>query len=510
MSDSPDPSEHKAAQERFIDHIKRLMDDPRFMIDTTAGRRAVKGFLTDLRESDQSAEVHRLMSEMKRPDRQLLESMPVGKALELTLSRKRWLVLKQAMGHLRVICVSPSRQLLEDAPLKPMTAQEVNKLVRQLPPPLNGVPITTILVSTSGFAMEALELAERTAERTLILAEPNDARGWSIHGPPETKALNDLLDPEDEDEKRQRVRDLIAENEIELVGGGIVAEKVATKAKLPLQQVEAELKSYAKQTPGLIAKRLDGRVVLYREGTTPIAPLTGKSAARNPSGDTDMPILDRIRSLFSHKGETEKKIAFLSERRTVLSLQRDRGYEEIGALEQKDNELREQFKAARAPLTKRRITTQLVQLRKDIERRQQMLAVLNQQVNVVSTHLHNLELTQQGQLADLPDSEEIATDAAAAEEMLAKLQADNELAESVGAGVGGSIATAGMSDEEQALYAELEAEHAPAAAPAAPSAASSTPQSNAPEGRAETRVAAAPTPATPASSKPARAQPEPG
>ena len=71
------------------------------------------------------------------------------------------------------------------------------------------------------------------------------------------------------------------------------------------------------------------------------------------------------------------------------------------------------------------------------ERRQQMLAVLNQQVNVVSTHLHNLELTQQGEVADLPDSEEIATDAAAAEEMLAKLQADNELADSVGAGVGG-------------------------------------------------------------------------
>jgi len=175
-----------------------------------------------------------------------------------------------------------------------------------------------------------------------------------------------------------------------------------------------------------------------------------------------MPMIDRIKALFARKGETEKKIAFLSERRTVLSMQRDRGYEEISALEEKDTELREQFKTARAPLTKRRVTTQLVQLRKDIERRQQMLAVLNQQVNVVSTHLHNLELTQQGEVAELPNSEEIATDAAAAEEMLAKLQADNELADSVGAGVGSSIATAGMSEEEQALYAELEAENGPA------------------------------------------------
>jgi len=464
MSDTPDPSEHKAAQERFIAHMMRLFDDPRMMIDTTAGRRAVKGFIQTVSQGDHAVDVKRLMSELNRPDRELQSSMPVGQSLELTLSKKKWFVLKKAVGRLRVVCVSPTRELIEDAPIKPMTGGDVNKLIRQLPPPLDGAPTTTILVSTGGFTLEAHELAERTAERTLILAEPNDARGWSVHGPPETKSLNDLLDPEEDEEKRQRVRDLIADHHIDLLGGGIVAEKLASKAKLPLQQVEAELKSYAKETPGLIAKRLDGRVVLYREGTTPIAPLGAKTGSShgNKSGDSDMPMIDRIKALFARKGETEKKIAFLSERRTVLSMQRDRGYEEISALEEKDTELREQFKTARAPLTKRRVTTQLVQLRKDIERRQQMLAVLNQQVNVVSTHLHNLELTQQGEVAELPNSEEIATDAAAAEEMLAKLQADNELADSVGAGVGSSIATAGMSEEEQALYAELEAENGPA------------------------------------------------
>jgi hypothetical protein len=82
---------------------------------------------------------------------------------------------------------------------------------------------------------------------------------------------------------------------------------------------------------------------------------------------------------------------------------------------------------------------------------------LNQQVNIVATHLHNLELTQQGKRAELPDTEEIAADAAAAEDMLAKLQADNELADSVSGTVGMSSATAGMTAEEQALFAELEA-----------------------------------------------------
>jgi chromosome segregation ATPase len=166
-----------------------------------------------------------------------------------------------------------------------------------------------------------------------------------------------------------------------------------------------------------------------------------------------MPLIDKLKSLFSRKGETEKKIAFLSERKTALAQQRDRAYEEIGALEQQDEALKTQFKDTSSAITRRRITTQLVQLRKDIERRQQMMQVLNQQINVVGTHLHNLELTQQGTSAKLPDSDEIATDAAAAEEMLAQLQADNELADSVG-----TVAHAGMSDEEQALYEELERE----------------------------------------------------
>ena len=79
--------------------------------------------------------------------------------------------------------------------------------------------------------------------------------------------------------------------------------------------------------------------------------------------------------------------------------------------------------------------------------------MLNQQINVVSTHLHNLELVQQGQTARLPDAEEMTADAVKAEEMLAELEASNELA-----GTAASIAHAGMTDEEQALFEELERE----------------------------------------------------
>jgi hypothetical protein len=350
-----------------------------------------------------------------------------------------------------------------------METKEVEQFLRSLPPPVSSsrVPMTMVLVATNGFTLESRELAERTADRTLILVEPNESGGWSVHGPPETKALVDLFDPEAEDDKRRRIRSEIDAHKTDLLTGGISGEKIAMKTQLPLHVVEAEVKSYAKENPGLQAKRLDGRMVLFREGATPTmgsfaAGSSTASSASSAAGGSGMPLIDRIRSLFARKGETEKKIAFLSERRAALSQQRDRAYEEITALEGKDNELRDQFKQARAPLTKRRITSQLVQLRKDIERRQQMIGVLNQQVNVVSTHLHNLELSQQGQVANLPDSEEIAADAAAAEEMLAQLQADNELADSVS---GVSTATAGMTEEEQALFEELEKESSGDTAP---------------------------------------------
>src|SRR5207244_2933033 len=57
------------------------------------------------------------------------------------------------------------------------------------------------------------------------------------------------------------------------------------------------------------------------------------------------------------------------------------------------------------------------------------------------------------QTAQLPDTDEITADAVKAEEMLADLQSNAELAGSLA-----TPATAGMSDEEKALYEELERE----------------------------------------------------
>ena len=438
-----DPAVHRQCEQDFIQHVQALLDDDRLRIDTVRGRRPVVGLPKTVVVADRAVELKRVMAEMRKPDRDLQHRMPVGASLDVTLLQSKMLVLKSPVGRLYAVTTSPTRTLLAGGDPQPLRPAEVLKLLGEVPKG-PAVPTTVVLMSTSGFTTEAHELAERRSDRTVILVEPNKAGGWGVFGPIETRALVDLFDPEADDSKRSRVHEEVDAAVAELSGAGLASDRLAARTQLPLPLVEAELRSYAKGHPGLVAKRLDGRVVLFREGSVP-------PAATSAVGGGEMPLLDRMRTLFARRGEHEKKISFLSERRAALMQQRDRSYEDIGAFEQQEVKLREEFRAATSDLTKRRVTGQMLQLRKDVERRQQLQQVLNQQINIVSTHLHNLELVQQGRGAKLPDHEEVAADAAKAEEMLAGLQADSELANSVG-----GVSLAGMSDEEQALYAELE------------------------------------------------------
>ena len=443
----------------MMEHVERLLSDERLRVDTTRGRRPLTTLFRAVETGDRLVEIKRIMSELGKPDRELQARMPPGQWVEVTLSQKKFFFLREVVGKLQVICLSPVRALVAGQEPKPLGSGDVQKVLTELSMANRGseIPTTVVLVSTSGFEMEVGDLAERRADRTVIFAQPNDAGGWKVTGPMETKALVDLFDPEAEHLKRQRVRRYIEEHAVDLLTSGIATDRVAAKVQLPLQLVETELKSYAKDMTGHSAKRIDGRVVLFREGVSSSSPASGSSdnGASGAGGGADMPFFERVKALFSKKGDTDKKIAFLSERRAALSQQQDRIYEDLGRLEERESQLRQQFKESTSALTKRRLTSQLLQFRKDIERRQQMVQVISNQVNVVSTHLHNLELVKQGQGAKLPDSEEITADAVKAEEFIAQLQADTELADSVG-----GIATAGLSDEEQALFEELEIEAA--------------------------------------------------
>lgn len=449
MPNIPDPSFHRLREQQFLQHAIELLDDPSLRVDTVSGRRPVVGLLRDVNRSDHSVDLKRMMIEANKPDRAMEANMPQGEVLDVLLSKRAWMVLRKPVARLQVICASPTHALVHGQDPAPMTPADIQKIVNASPSSSGRVPRTIVLMSTSGFTAQAHELADRQANRMLVLVEPNESGGWTIWGPAEMADFSERFDPEKVEQKRLRLREAVDQLRSDLSASGITSSRLADRTGLPIHWIEDQLKQVAKDEPGLIARRIDGKLTLFSQGSASLATLA--------AGGSTMSWRDRIISRITGKDDPQKKIADLSQRRTALSQQRDKVYESIEAMEARDTELRQQFKDASAVSIKRRITTQLVQLGKDMERERQSLNVLNQQINVVHTHLHNIELVQQGKVAKLPTSQEIAEQADEAEQMLARLQADSELADEASGMVQSS---GGLSEQEQALYDELEQEAA--------------------------------------------------
>jgi len=414
----------------------------------------------------------------------------------VTLGLRQFLLLQRTIGRLRVLCVSPNKALIAGEEPKPLTGQEVTKILTELPPSLGGVPTTVVLASTGGFTLEAHELADRRPDRTLILIEPNTAGGWSVHAPTQNKSLADLLDPEGDVEKIARIREAIEAQNSDLLGSGISADKLAAKLQLSLQLVEAELKSYARENPGLAAKRLDGRVVLFQEGTF-----------RQPSsGAARMPMWESIKSLISRQESPRKKVSRLSEQRTALRQQRDTVYENIQALERKESEATAGFENA-GTSAQQRIATEVVQLRAEMERRQQLLQTIDKKIGIVSASIHQLEMAEQVSEGSLRELEDLATSADQLEEGLATLEQLEESTDAITA-----ITSPGPSEKVQDVLAELRAraapkETAPPTAEPAKVAASTVPQKTPTAPVRESTPTSAPS--SPAD-RPKRAEPEAG
>src|ERR1700733_3825647 len=134
MRNSPDPSTHQAAERQIIAHIEALISDDRFVVDTTAGRRPVPTLMPHVVKNDRGADLKRTMSEMNQPDRDLQNRMPIGEAIEITLSAKKFWIFTSVVGRVRVLCVSPTRQLLAGETPKPLNIIETRKILGQIPP----------------------------------------------------------------------------------------------------------------------------------------------------------------------------------------------------------------------------------------------------------------------------------------------------------------------------------------------------------------------------------------
>ena len=468
MTEVEAASRQRQLEQRVIGHVVSLVGDRRFVIPTTLGAKPASMFQPQVVRWNQAGEVKQAMISAGRPDFELQDAMPLGEGLDLSLGRQVLLAFRQPVAHVRFASLPPWRDLTRGDAAAPLTSDDVRRRVQALPVPGNrqvsadqfSGPMTLILFSGGGFTEEARRVARGFVDGPpTILIEPNDVGGFTMTGPPGAERLLELLDPEAPTERIERVSQELEKRRVELLTGAVALDEIADKMNLSVAATAVATQQWASRTgEPLRIKEVGGTPMLFRDES-----LDGRDASTSSSGT--LSTMDRLRRLLGANVSPEARLAELAEQRAALSRQRDRQYDGMATLEDRERELRTQFATEESTGARRRITSQLVQLQKDLDRRRQTVGVINQQINVVGTHLHNLELARAGSAAGkLPTADELANDAAKAEEVLAELQVSSELADEL---AGGATGGSGLSDEEERLYAELtaDAEKAKAAVP---------------------------------------------
>jgi len=395
--------------------------------------------------SDELDRLKALLAQNGLHDRELLRSLPSNRRITLQGYERRLLFGRKRTGVAIASVLSPLGHFAAkgggSAP--PVSLGELTDHVRRLVADRK-VPYIIGICSPTGFSEEARNVRMDLPNVSIVLVEPDRSGGWRTRaaGDSVDPRLPRIFDPESAKQKVERVTRLVEEHSAELLTGGLSVSSAARDANLPEETVRRGFEEIARRNAELKLTRKDGEWLLFRG-----APTHGLEKKR-------MNVIDRIRKLFSGEGDEAAKINLLAERRAALAQRRDRIYDDIVKLEGKEAELLNAGKAATSMVPKRRLAAQLAQLRKDIARENTKASMLNQQINIISTDIHNLTLIQQGQVAKLPDTTELTEHAVAAEEMLETLKADAELVGSLEMGMDAALA----SSEELEILKEFEEE----------------------------------------------------
>ncbi|MBX3395695.1 MAG: hypothetical protein KF841_10040 [Phycisphaerae bacterium] len=436
----------------------------------TTGSRFIAGQWFRREETDNGERVRAAMVDRRIYDREKFNELPHGRTVTVRGYERRWIFGRRIKSVTVATVMAPPGPLLDEgqsgSPPPPITKSQLLDHISRLITDGKAVHLVGVC-SPSGFEDDVWNHPPQLPNVKLILVAPRPDGGWRVV-PADSRIdarLVKLFDPEENSQKLNRIRQEIEARRIDLLTGSLSATQLARELDLPVPLVNNAFEAIARTDPELRVSKRGGEAVMYRGAT--------KTSAEE---DRSMSLAEWIRGLFSKEGEELKKINVLSEKRASLSTRLDRMYEDIGALEKREARLMEEGKAANSTVTKRRVAAQVARLRKDISRYNTSASILSKQINVISTHIHNLELAQTGSLASLPSTDELTEAAVNAEEILEQLGASDALVSSLEV----SMADTAMSDDEADILNELLGEAEDAAKVSPEKSAASRPQKSAP------------------------------
>lgn len=423
---------------------------------TQSAPRLLRGSWFERSEDQDPSAVRAALIDAGIFDRGLEKEFPGCRRIILRGFERRLIFFRREASRTIVTVLSPPEALLDGGSPRPVTLADLKAHVRKNVGSTR-TPTLIAVCAPHGFEPEAWNTRWDQPNVRVVLVSPRDGGGdggWKVRPLWEQADLRiaRLFDPEAVTDKLKRIRNTLEERGGDLLTGGVSARTVASELDLPISLVEQAFEAICRGERELQARRVQGQLLVFRG-----APVDDAREGRA------MSVAEWVRSLFSREGNEAKKINELAARRAQLAQRRDRLYEDIGRLESKENALVEEGKKSTSAVVRRRLAAQVAQLRRDISRQNTTAAMLNQQINVISTDIHNLTLIQQGQMARLPSSEELTEHAVAAEELLETLRAETDLVTGLETGVAETMLT----DEEAAILREFEGEKPTAQAIAA-------------------------------------------
>ncbi len=406
--------------------------------------RHLRGTTWQTTRHDEEATLRALLASHRRHDQALVRQLPHNRRIAVHGFERRWWFAKRRTGVAVASVLAPLEHFASELEGK-MPPVDLGELVDHVRALMTNPELPHVIgvCSPSGFTEEARDSQLDLPNVTLVLIEPQEGGGWRLTGMSDdlSEQVLAMFDPEAVSRKLDRVRGEIERRGADLLVSGLNAASMAARLDLPEAVVAEAFEQAAMAEPELKVTRNSGGVLLIRSA----APATHAKAS--------MSVIDRVRALFERDGDEAEKINLLAERRAGLAQRRDRIYDVITKLEDREAELLEQGRQTSSTVARRRLAGQIAQMRKEMARQNTVVNMLNAQINIVSTDIHNLTLIQQGQMAELPDTEELTRNAVRAEEMIETLKADADLASTLETGLSQVV----TSDEELAILNEFEA-----------------------------------------------------
>jgi hypothetical protein len=382
--------------------------------------------------------------------RHWLDTLPGTRAMQISFRRGLVNTLRGLPRvRIRAQVLAPIDALVLGTQAGPVGREAVlDALARYDLLPTRAKPSVVALGSASGFTPAALELVHQPGPPRVVLIGGREDGGYDVHMSPamSRSVWGSVFELESADERLKRLQYHLDRHTADLESSGVSVAQLSTELGIPAADVEKLVQQACRADPRLMLLREGGQLRVCR---SPV-PIEGQS----------MKFWNRIRRWLGFKPSVAERVQEMTRQRVALEAQRAEFDRKISELEKSEREGLQSIAAEPRVEAKKQIAVRVARTQRELKRHRAQAQVLTDQIEVLGTHIYHLTLKAQGDRMNLPSAEELAQEAAQAEQVLTSVAANADLARSIEVGV----ASPGLDAEVDDILKQAEAYAPPAAA----------------------------------------------